>query len=390
MADVPEPQRLHHQVPVLFTVEAESRSEASQELFTRLREYLDPATGAAIEARDARVLSWVGDEALLPREWESFLGSPIPEMVVEMFPPEPLRSAFERPDGSVDLDAHEDAHDRWRDECLSLAVQAARLPDLLRRLGQAERFRDGVLDAVERHPLPTGPAGWEEFQEAARARDVALRTVMAQGGRRTAYLPAQFHQEWLPADLLAISTLRALLAEHLRLTERLLGREDRQRLEAMLFAADPEVHVPDPDDAFAMPIYEGPASEAHRWIVPGVYPATGLDGTGEFRLVVGRVGATGTASAAFPPAEHDSTILNQIARALEDAADAGPEDVDLREVLDRIDTLVGSTGRAVGGGTLIERGALLSELLAEREQRLHPDDGTGQPPERPEGPDLTR
>lgn len=169
----------------------------------------------------------------------------------------------------------------------------------------------------------------------------------------------------------------------------------------MLFAADPEVSIADPDSPDGMPIYEGQASEAHRWIIPGVYQATGTDGQGEFRVVVGRspVGNTATASAAFPPAEHDSTVLNQIARVLEEAAQADSDhdfnyvlpDTALRRVVERIDTLVAATGRTAGdGGALIERGALLSDLLAQRAQSLHPDENRRQGRDQPGDTDLFR
>jgi hypothetical protein len=43
--------------------------------------------------------------------------------------------------------------------------------------------------------------------------------------------------------------------------------------------ADPttKVSVPDPDDPFAMPIFEGPAAGAGKLLVPGSYTAYGLD-----------------------------------------------------------------------------------------------------------------
>lgn len=89
------------------------------------------------------------------------------------------------------------------------------------------------------------------------------------------------------------------------------------------FTADPDVRVPHPDDLDGPPIYEGPASDAHAWIIPGVYEATRPDGRGEFRLVVGEVpvGREERASAAFPPPEHDSTVVNEIARILKQHTD---------------------------------------------------------------------
>ncbi|UAL28374.1 hypothetical protein K8W59_10800 [Nocardioides rotundus] len=325
-------------------------------------------------------------------------------------PPEPDPADYRTPGGALDEEGYDEACDEWRARCLGLAVTAARLPELLERV---ERVRDGLLDVMERHALPAYPNGlqfrdrqgnvddaayraavsdWEqECLTTLLAQNEALEQLRQEGGPRTAYLPAQFHQEWIPADLLAVTALRELLEQPAAVTGRFLGREQRQELAAMLFAADPEVSIPDPDTPGGMPIYEGQASEAHRWIIPGVYQATGMDGQGEFRVVVGRspVGDTGMASAAFPPAEQDSTVLNQIAHVLEEAAQADPDDdfdreipdAGLREVVERIDTLVAATGRAAGdGGTLIERGALLSDLLA---PRAVPASGRAPPGSRP-------
>lgn len=203
--------------------------------------------------------------------------------------------------------------------------------------------------------------------------------------------PAEPHDGgWMPADLVAVSTLRALLAADPANTRRLLDGRARQHLEEVLFAGDHQVRVLDPQDPGGPEIYEGPATEAHQWIPPGTYRATGMDGAGKFRLVVGRcrIGDTMTASAAFPPAEHDSAILNQIARVLEDASE---ELADPQMVLMTIDTLVTSTGRVGGGGeTLTGPGALLSELLTDREQQIGPEerDSAGGP--YPDGPGRAR
>ena len=373
-----------HGVHVVFTVDAATDDEARQAVHAQLREAQDAAPG---DNTGPQVRSWLVDEALVPEVWWRFADTPIPEIIGGMFPPEPEREAFRNSDGELDFDAYDDVADRWRDRCLSLAVDAARLPQLLERLRRAEHVRDGLLDVLERHPLPDGPAGWEEFQDAAIARDLALHALMAHGGERTAYLPVEFYQEWVPADLLAVTTLRKLLSESP--ADRLLAHEERQQLRSMLSAADPEVRIPDPDDPSGPELYEGPASEAVWWIPPGVYPATGTDGQGEFRVVVGpsRVGDVTMASAAFPPAEQDSMVLNQIAGVLEDAGERG----NIGQVLARIDGLVAGTGRVTGGGeTLIERGALLSELLADRERQVRPDPGGTQHPDHTEGPDLDR
>jgi hypothetical protein len=404
-------------VDLRVMIEAASQEEARSLVQSLLRD----AAGRQEPPGAARVRGWSLTEAP-PEIWESLSEGGIPEILAEMFPPEPDPTDYQTPSGSLDEVAYDEACDVWRERCLSVAVTAARLPDLLERVERAERVRDGLLDVMERHTLPPLPeylqfrneqgevdnAGyraavhdWEqECLDTLLAQSDALEQLRDAGGPRTQYLPAQFHQEWIPADLLAVTTLREFLDQPTAVTGRLLGSTQRQHLEAMLLDADPEVSIPDPDVPEGMPIYEGPASEAHRWIIPGVYQATGTDGRGEFRVVVGRsqVGNAGTASAAFPPAEHDSTVLNQIARLLEDAADATSEEIDAaskeidpRELLERIDTLVTATGRTAGGGeTLIERGGLLNDILARRERSLHPDEHRQDFRQRPGDTDLSR
>ena len=302
-------------------------------------------------------------QVIIPsRGWEPFEETGIPEIVAEMFPPEPHTESFRFPDGSPDTDRFDDAHEQWRDECLSLAIQASRLPDTLTKLERAERVRDGLIDLVEREQLPVEPVkedylvtiapayegefedmrfAWDhgawhtEFTALAKRREHALHGLLAEGGPRTMILPERFHREWLPADLIVIQTLRTLVErEKTGQGVSLLDRRQREQLEAMLFAADPDVRIIDPADPDRGELYAGRASEAHDWVPPGVYDAVGLEGTGEFRVVVGRmpVGDGMTASAAFSPVEHDSAVLNEIARILEHNTEHHAPDEVLRQV----------------------------------------------------------
>ncbi|WP_146120099.1 hypothetical protein [Leucobacter massiliensis] len=319
-----------------------------------------------------------------------------------------------------------------------MAYAAARLPELLERLEDleqahqqqaqvvaAERVRDAVIDMLEREPLPAQPVKddylvavapayegeyndmqyrWDhsqwrsEFVATALRRDHVLREALSGGGPRTSYLPEQFARAWAPADLAVIHTLRGLVDSGdsgLRVVP--LDRQEREQLETMLNAADPDVRVLDADDPVDGELFAGRASEAHDWMPAGVYEASGIDGEGEFRLVVGPVpGDDGaTASAAFPAAEHDSTAMNQIAWILEHHTEHEP----LTEVLHRVNEHVTATGRTgalpsdLGGvehASRLERGVLLSDLLAEREQQLDSDrDGPEQSdPGRGVGRDL--
>lgn len=435
---VPDPLT-PHRVVIEFDVLARSQAEADYIVDEVLVEELAGAPddirteGNRVFGEDfgddvASIKSWIpvtDMPAGTPRQvvipspgWESFEETGIPEIVAEMFPPEPRTDSFRRPDGSLDTDGFDDAHEQWREECLSLAVSASRLPDTLARLERAERVRDGLIDLVEREQLPEEPAkedylvtiapayegeyedmrfAWDhtqwrtDFTDLAKRREHTLQGLLAEGGPRTMFLPERFHREWLPADLIAIQTLRTLVErEKTGQGVPLLDRRQREQSEAMLFAADPDVRIIDPADPDRGELYAGPASEAHDWVPPGMYDAVGLEGTGEFRVVVGRmpVGEGATASAAFSPVEHDSAVLNEVARILEhDTEQHGPT-----AVLSRVNAAVLATGR-IGAApddlgqeppkrpmTRLEQGVLLSELLAEREQLLNPgpDD-----PERP-------
>jgi hypothetical protein len=218
-----------------------------------------------------------------------FEGSGIPEIVAGIFPPEPAEADYRRADGTVDVDGLEDAREHWRDECLNLAVAASHLPETLGRLSRAERIRAGLVELLERDPLPVEPrkedylvtvspnykgeyedaryrwdhVQWEaDFKAAALRRESALRDLLTENGQPSS-TAGEFREVAAPADLLAIQTLREVV-EHDTTGPGtpLLPVPVREQLKAMLFAADPDVRVPDPDDPAGPPIYEGPASEA--------------------------------------------------------------------------------------------------------------------------------
>jgi hypothetical protein len=452
----PEPAPLRsHRVTIEFDVLARSQPEADHLVNEVLIEELagppeqlrtdgDRVFGEDFGDDVAHVLSWVPrsesaaaplSEAVPSPEWAPFEDSGIPEIVARMFPPFPSEDDHRRADGSLNEDAFEFEVQEWREVCLELAVQAAQLPDLLARLDQleqaqtsqarideSERVRDGLIDLLDRDPLPVEPRkedylvtiapsfegevedmrfAWDhsqwrsDFTAAALRRDHTLRELLAEGGPRTTYLPAHFHRDWVPAGLIALHTLRSIVESEQPILGISIEREQAAQLEALLAAADPEVRVLDPDDPSGVELYAGPASEAHAWLPSGVYEATGPDGTGEFRLVVGPIpGSEGvTASAAFPPLEHDSAALSEIARILEhDTEIADPATVlaHINETVTgtgRIGALPSDLARTPEPLTRIERGVLLSELLAEREQHLNPP-ADGPEPHAPEtGPE---
>lgn len=380
-----------HQVQATFEVEAISDEDAASQLRYLVHQMFESREQNA----NPRVTAWWLAEGSAAEVWEPFADSPIPKMMADIFPREPLLEDFRSPSGHVHSVAFSEAHERWQDECLTLAASASELPDVLARLERAEHTRDGVLDVLDRTRLPHEPAPrdpalhpdhdldpalpetayeqWREaFTQAARRREKLLRDVIAEAGPRTSYLPEQFSRDWIPRDLVAVATLRALLDLDPTITGRLLDRSARQDLEGLLIAADADVEIPNPDEPDGPLIYAGPASGAHEWIPPGVYPATGLDTEGEFRVVVGRcqVGDTVMASAAFPSAEHDSAVMDKISRTLTCSAEPAPA----AQVLAQITELVASTGRIYHEpGTLVGQDASLPELLTEREHQLGPD-----------------
>jgi hypothetical protein len=407
-------------IPIVFETAGTNREQAASVLHILLTRWANTIRDVPVMDAEGQVSqpvrSWWFPEAglkhidgnthtgLVLREpdpvADMFEGSPIPELLAEMFPTEPHADTYRRADGTRDDDAFEDAHEHWRDTCLSIAVQAAHLADITKRLQRAESVRDGLVDLIERIPLPLEPhqedyrvtvgaqyegefndsayswdhRAWQtEFTAAAHKREQEIGSLLAGGGTRTPYLPGRFANDWLPADLLAAQTLRALVAQEDGggPPRRILDRDQRAELRAMLSAADTDVRIPDPDDPDGPALYRGPASEAALWIPHGVYDAAGDNDHGGFRVVVGpAVGATGqAASAAFPVGDHDSGAMDQIQHILTGHGDPTGD-------LSRITRVVAGTGRdgsaieSASAETALERGALLSDLLRQREHEL--------------------
>lgn len=422
-----------HSVSITFDVLARSTEEAAfivrdtlvEDLVAPGREVV--TDGERVFAEDVgqdvpSIRSWApatpAGPASVPAGWEDLEDSGIAQTVASMFPPTPRAEDFRRPDGTVDQDAFDDADIDWRQECLELATQAARLPELLERLQRAEHARGAAVDLLEQEALPREPdrkdylvtvapsyegeyesaryawdhTQWQaDFNAAATRREAALRDILAGDCAPESERDLGAGRERVPGDLLAVHALRTLVDPVHTDTPvgALLEERERQQLAMILEAGDAEVSVPDPEDPTAVPIYEGPPSEAHRWLIEGVYRATDLIGEGEFRLVVGRapVGGEDLASAAFTPADHDGTALNAISATLEHmpTASAAPQTL---HTVDAIVTATGRPGTSIelphGAPTMLERGARLGDLLARRERSVEPDTPTqgteGEPP----------
>ena len=400
----------HYRLNVEFDVTGATWGDARAFLDRTLSDGLDPdradPAGRAIHSWTDGAPPGQPVAAPLPG-WEALQDSGIPEMVAEMFPPEPSPAAYIRDDGSLDADGLADAQEQWREKCLTLGLRASRLPELLDRLERTENLRDDVVDVLERFPLPVRPnrqdyqvtaaprypaeidevrygadlRAWRtQFDQVVEDREQALRTVLAGAGGRSPYLPARFAREWVPADLLAVQVLRAVAQPGRTVSAAgLLSSQQSYELAAVLAGRDPVVSVPDPDDPTGVPIYEGWASVAHELLAPGLYSATGRDGTGQYRLVVAHapVADTVMASAAFRVDEHEAASLDKIANLLHQL-DAGSHP---DRVFVAINAVVADTGREGAdldtlGAPALQPGAAMRTLLAHREQDLTPGEPT--------------
>lgn len=193
-----------------------------------------------------------------------------------------------------------------------------------------------------------------------------------------------------PADLMVWRTLR-MLVESGNGADLVVSAKDRERIAELLRAADLDVVVPDPEHPNEPAIYEGPASEAHRWIPAGVYQARSADGDGALRLLVGaaRDGADEAESVAFTAAAHDAAALDRIFFLLEGVGKA-----QAARTLEAVNAVLAFTGRPAADldGLSTDRGRrhpLLRGLLARREESLDPNGDSSGPSEGP-GPRLSR
>lgn len=191
-----------------------------------------------------------------------------------------------------------------------------------------------------------------------------------------------------PADLFAWRVLRAA-ADATPEAPLTLTAEEKDQLDELLADNDRDVVVPDPQDADGPAIYEGPASEAHRWIPAGTYRASGTDGgAGVLRLAVSSTADDGGCSVAFTEPAHDAAALDRIFSLLDGVH---PSDAD--RVLRAVAAVLASTGRPAAdldqlAPTADER-PLLRGMLGRREDALGSTGKAESPGERPT-PGVTR
>jgi len=331
---------------------------------------------------------------------DEYEDTPVMELLAEAFPEAPNPEDYRTAGGELDENAWGIALDNFTGEALDLAIKVTRIDDIVGRLERAEALRDGLADLLERTPLPEEPqrqdylvtvaqryageidgsrydwdyAGWQgDFNAAALIREQELRRLLTGAGGRSPVLPPRFQNEWLPRDLIAIQALRDLVdqEESPEPPRRLLSRESRAHLRAMLHVGDLDIRV---RDAGGGELYAGAASRAVGTLPAGVYEATTLFGDERVRLVVGPAGRHNQlASTAFPRGEHDGAVLDEIARTMQAAPDEA-----LRDRLSAVLAAVGRSGSQIRQPkTRLEQGVLLSELLRERHARLAGDERPG-------------
>lgn len=327
---------------------------------------------------------------------DEYEDTPVMDLLAEVFPQGPNPDDYRDAAGEFDEDAWGIAFDTFTSEALDLAIKVTRIDDLIERLDRAESLRDDLADLLERDPLPEEPhpddylitvapnypgdiddalyaedhAHWEAaFHATALAREQHLRQLLTDGGGRSPVLPPRFQNEWVPRDLMSLQALRDLVDQEDSPDPptRLLSRDVRAQLRAMLHAADLQVRLREADGSDR---YTGHASHAAAVLPAGVYDATTLSGDEPARLVVGPAGRHNALhSAAFLRGDHHESVINEIALA----ARAVP-DQELRARLEGILATVGRTAeRIIVPTTRLEHGILLNELLRQRRERLGSD-----------------
>lgn len=423
-----------YRIPVVFEIAGSDREQAAQLLHALLARWGDDlAKSPVLDERGAPThpvkARWFPEAALKhvdgntreaqhlrnPNAFiDEYEDTPVMELLAEAFPEAPNPEDYRTAGGELDENAWGIAFDNFTGEALDLAIKVARLDDLTERLDRAEALRDDLADVLERDRLPEEPhkddylvtvapnyrgeidaepydedrSYWESaFHAAALARERQLLQLLADGGGRSPVLPPRFQNEWVPRDLMSLQALRDLVNQEdsSEPPTRLLSREVRTHLRAMLHTADLQVRVRQADGT---DLYIGRASHAAAVLPAGVYDATTMYGDEPARLVVGPAGRHNALySGAFLREQYNESVVTEIALA----ARAVP-DRDLRDRLAGILATVGHVAdRIVVPTTPSEHAMLLGELLRQRRERLESDTGPAadaeKPPTRSAGPD---
>ncbi len=122
-------------------------------------------------------------------------------------------------------------------------------------------------------------------------------------------------EHWVPAELVAITMLRAAIVRERDLPEssRIFDDAELQRATELAARLDPVIRADVPNG-----VYRGRASAARHEVPPGSYPATELTTGRSMRLLVGHVAGrvAGEASAAVPVDAGDRDALDRITRLM--------------------------------------------------------------------------
>ncbi|MDR2454014.1 MAG: hypothetical protein LBD51_05620, partial [Bifidobacteriaceae bacterium] len=310
--------------------------EAYQRSFGRPKAHF----GTAALTRDSSAQAGAGVATALvemPRVWEELEGSPVAEMVSEVFGRAPARGGY--PAGARGEELWEDDMEVWRGQALELASAVANLPDILDRLDLLEHQNSVLARRLAADPLPgvapgggvVGAAGWRglgervgEFAAAVARRERAVAR-WAQAVRPTAATSAGMRDSAEEQARGLAAALAGLVApagpDGRSSAERGLGAAGRAEVARLVAAGRAGVEVAGVDQPECR--YRGEASQAWRRLPAGWYEATSLDGQAPVALVVGRDPVSGRmASGAY---ELDSAAVALLApvRGLADQAARG-------------------------------------------------------------------
>lgn len=195
-----------------------------------------------------------------------------------------------------------------------------------------------------------------------------------------------YDEDWRVAsrELLSIELHRMVLgdAEAGGATRQWLDDEALGMLREAVARASQPVSVPDPAAPLDPPIYEGPASEAHTWLIPGTYRAVPLYEDDPAPLVV-HIGPSPVppydlVSAAFARSEDRGDHLERIALILKGYRQ------EPRRALDLIERAVAAAGIV----TTHEPAPSVGEIRRAHTTGRRPHGPSAQPPlpDRREGP----
>jgi len=283
-------------------------------------------------------------------DWEVLNDGGIPDKLIAAIDPAPLASDYVRHQGVFDSDLFQEDLDEWMQQVLDITNGIANVLESQERLEQLESMRFTLARHVRAHPLPQEPNRVDYYPDGPKAHqgqspDAAWLWDHTQWEK--SFQAAALDTERVLAKMIYVTSpdnlrvggpsdpMVGVAAQRVdalfdlvkpgpdggpSLAETGLGAAERMRLEFMLRCGTVSTRVANPD-ATGTPRFDGLAVDAHRMLAPGLYRATLPDGSGDYRLIVGRSpvnGRTGV-SAAYPLDEATATLLADTAKLRDQA-----------------------------------------------------------------------